>query len=173
MNMSRILMTGLLGLALASGANARTVAAEDYSRFGIAPRPQLAAGPGDAAASPDAFYVGDLVHPLVIHLPDDASLTRLATPRQLPGVTSNAHLFERAGLDDEADVLAYADPWQLDHGKFTAYHHGPGRVHLDDPRGSPGGSGGSVTSVPLPPALPLLGSVLAALLLAGGIARRS
>jgi len=168
----------LAALAATAAAQAQPVQPGDRHAVGFAPHPILLMDGRSASEAAEVLYLGDLLKPLPIFLPDPAPASLPMTVKPARAATGLPMLYSLLSSEDEPEM---EQPRRGAEERDSWRHHHRDRRHIDlDDGGEHGGehggeghSGGGPAPVPLPPALPLLGSVLAALLLVGASTRRS
>jgi hypothetical protein len=169
--------TGMLLAAAAAAlatatAQARPVVADHERLTGYVPHRVLLRLDDAGGDSPEALYMGDVSHPLVMHLPQDQPQALLAPLEPANALTTNSGLYDLVSSGDDESMGGGPSLTASERFSMRRHSHGHGRVHvhLEDGGNS---EGAVVTAVPLPGSLALLLAPLLALLATGaGLLRR-
>jgi hypothetical protein len=168
--------TGMLLAAAAAAlatatAQAQPVLADRELLTGYVPHRVLLRLEDSSGDTPEALYMGDVSHPLVIQLPQDQPQALLAPLESANPLTTNSGLYDLVSSGEGEPMGGGPSLTASDRFSMRRHEHGHGRVrvHLEDG----GNPGGVVTAVPLPGSLALLLAPLLALLATGaGLLRR-
>jgi hypothetical protein len=152
-------------------AQAQPVLADRVPLTGYVPHRVLLRLEDGSVDTPEVLYMGDVAHPLVIHLPQDQPQALLAPLETANALTTNSGLYDLVSSGDDESMGGGPSLTASERFSMRRHDHGHGRVHVHLEEG--GNSGGVVTAVPLPGSLALLLAPLLALLATGaGLLRR-